>query len=244
MEEWLASVAVSFAALFLVVEPLGLVPIFLSLTRGRSADEVVRIANRATLIGALVLVAFTLGGRYLLDVLGIGLDGFRVAGGLLLLMTAVEMLRGKGADDNRCRCSPLELAAGAERSDVAVIPLAMPLLTGPGAMATVLVAQDGGGLEATAAVLVAIALTYFASWLVLRAAAALHKRLGASTLGVTQRIFRLFLGALRAVPGVASADVDLAGACAIVRHDPSRTTSADLADAVERAGYDVRRTTA
>ncbi|MCC6624859.1 MAG: MarC family protein [Deltaproteobacteria bacterium] len=198
MLEWLGWVVVAFGALFVVVEPLGLVPLFLSLTKGRSPREVAAIARRAVLVGAGVLVAFTLVGRLLLDVLGIQLDAFRAAGGLLLALTALDMLRGKPAHASPCRCSSRELEPEGDARDVAIVPLAMPLLTGPGAMGTVLalIARDGGGPPVTLAVLVAIGLVFLVSWLVLRAASVVQRALGQATLTVLARVFGLFLAAI------------------------------------------------
>lgn len=185
---------VSFTALFVVVEPLGAVPMVTALTRGRSREEMRRIALRASLVGALVLMVFALGGRLLLDALGVKMDAFRMAGGLLLLLTALDMLRAKAA---ACRCSPAELADAAGREDIAIVPVAIPLLAGPGAMATVMMLMTrAADAWATAAVFAAIAVTFAISFGVLRSAEPLARRVGPSTMAVIQRVLGLVLAAM------------------------------------------------
>lgn len=186
--------AASLTALFVVVEPLGVVPVFAALTRERPRDEVRRIALRASLVGGLVLVLFALGGRLFLDALGVRIDAFRMAGGLLLLLTALDMLRAK---QSSCRCSAREVKDAQSRDDVAVVPVAIPLLAGPGAMATVMMLMSRASAPgSTAAVLGAIALTFFASYLVLRSAEPIARWVGPSVLAVVERVLGLVLAAM------------------------------------------------
>lgn len=184
----IASIVVAFVALIVVVEPLGVVPFFLSMTRGRSRSEVARIARRASLIGALVLLGFVLFGRALLDALGIEVHAFRVAGGLVLLLAALDMIRRT----RECRCSPVE-ADGGRGDDVAVVPLAIPLLAGPGSMAAVMSLV---GREPVSAVAVAVVLVFVVTYVVLRSAALLQRLIGPATLSVIQRVLGLLLAAM------------------------------------------------
>ena len=126
----------AFTALFLIVEPFGALPSFALLTQGKRDAEIKDIARRASLVGALILTAFALVGRFLLEALGVGIDALRAAGGLLLLLTALDMLRAK--KEASCRCSVAELSAAAKKEDIAIVPVAIPMLSGPGAMATVM----------------------------------------------------------------------------------------------------------
>lgn len=193
----LASILVAFAGLIVVVEPLGVVPFFLSATRGRPTDDIHRIATRASIVGAFVLLAFALGGSGLLSALGIRLDAFRVAGGGVLLLTALDMIRQKSA----CRCSPTE-SNGSD--DIAIVPLAIPLLAGPGSMAAVMTLV---GREPTLAVVIAIVLVFAVTYLVLRGAGVLHRLVGPAVLAVVQRVLGLLLAAMSVqsiVAGVAS----------------------------------------
>lgn len=194
MLEPLASFFAAFAAIFVVVEPIGVAPIFASLTRGHPIAERRRIALRASIVGAALLLVFAAIGRPLLSALGISLDAFRVAGGGLLLLTALDMLRAR---QSSCRCSSSELADAETREDVAIIPIAMPLLAGPGALATVtmLVTRAEGAWD-LAAIVLAILATFGLSWLVLRSATALERMLGPSTSAVVHRLLGLVLAAM------------------------------------------------
>jgi multiple antibiotic resistance protein len=189
----IATFAAAFTAIFVIVEPFGVAPMFASLTAGRSVDDVRRIAGRASVVGASVLIGFTLGGPQLLRALHVELDAFRAAGGLLLLLTALSMLRGKG---ERCRCSKKELDHAMGQEDIAVVPVAVPLLAGPGSMATVMVLVDGGGVAQSAIVVLAILLTFAISYAVLRAAGTLHRWTGPSVVAVVERVLGLLLAAI------------------------------------------------
>jgi multiple antibiotic resistance protein len=180
----------ALVSLFVVVEPLGALPAFATMTAKRPRDEVGSIALRASVVGALVLALFAVAGQPLLEALGVRLDAFRAAGGVLLLLTALDMLRG---ESSRCRCGPREATA---EGDVAIVPLAIPLLAGPGAMATTMMLVTGSQGHALPVVLAAIAVTFLLTWLVLRAGQQLSSRLSPSVLSVTQRILGLVLAAM------------------------------------------------
>lgn len=183
----LASFITSFVALFVVVEPFGVVPLFASLTQGRPREEQVRIATRASVVGALVLLSFAAIGPALLGVLGVRLDAFQVAGSIVLLLGAIEMIRGKSG----CRCSASE--ADPSRTDVAVVPLAIPMLAGPGAMTATmsLVAQ-----QSFVAVALAIVAVFAVTFVVLRGTATVQRLIGPATLAVVLRVLGLLLAAL------------------------------------------------
>lgn len=185
---------VALTTLFVIVEPFGVVPMFAAMTAGRPAAETRRIALRASLVGAGVLVAFAFGGRLLIDALGVRIDAFRMAGGLLLLLTAIEMLRGKRP---ACRCNGEELDDAKSKDDIAVVPLAIPLLAGPGSMAAVMMLMSrasGGG--ALVAILLAIAVTFIASFVVLRSASTVSRVLGPAAMAAIQRVLGLVLAAM------------------------------------------------
>jgi multiple antibiotic resistance protein len=183
----MASILIAFVALIVVVEPLGVIPFFLSSTRTRPSEDVRRIARRASIVGALVLLGFAILGRTILSTLGVPLDAFRVAGGLVLLLAALDMIRQKAS----ARCCGVE--ANGNGDDVAIVPLAIPLLAGPGSMAAVMGLV---GREPTLAVVVAIALVFWVTYLVLRSASVLHRLLGPATLAVIQRVLGLLLAAM------------------------------------------------
>ena len=126
----------NFVVMFVVIEPVTLVPIFGALTRGGAAGYRRRMAVKATFLSALIFVVFALVGEPLLDVLGISVDAFRIGGGLLLFMVAVDMVfaRESGLRSTTVR----EQEEARYRDDISVFPLAFPLIAGPGALATLL----------------------------------------------------------------------------------------------------------
>jgi multiple antibiotic resistance protein len=193
MMEILGFFVVALTTLFVIVEPFGVVPLFTVMMQGRSVHEVRRTALRASVIGGAVLIAFAFAGRIFLDVLGVRIDSFRVAGGLLLLLAALDMLRGKKV---ACRCTPEEMEDAKEKEDVAVVPLAIPLLSGPGAMAaTMMLMSRASGAWQSTAVIVAIVITFLVAWIVLRSATTVGKFLGPSIMAATQRVLGLVLAA-------------------------------------------------
>lgn len=185
----------SFAAIFFIVDPIGLVPIFLSMTARDSPQKCRRMAWRACLTASVVLVFFALAGALVLEIFSLTLGAFRVAGGLLLLLTALDMLRAKHA---ATRTSPEEEQEGVALDDIAIVPLAMPLLAGPGAIATamVLVAQHGGTWQGSAAVVGAIVLTMLIAYVFLRSAQQVGRVLGQTGIAVLERVFGLILAAI------------------------------------------------
>lgn len=181
-------------AVFFVVDPIGVVPLFIAMTARDSADKVRRMALRASIAGAGLLAFFALFGAVIFKVFGVTLPAFRVAGGLLLMLTALDMLRARPPET---RSSEKEQQEGAEKDDIAIVPLAMPLLSGPGSIATVMVLiAEGKSWRTGAAVLVSIALTFIATYLLLRGAQHVKRALGQTGLAVVQRVFGLILAAL------------------------------------------------
>lgn len=125
----------AFVTLLVVIDPPGVVPIFAGLTGEASPVERRRMAVHGTLIGAGILLAFALGGEVLLRLLGVGLPAFRIAGGVLLLLLAIEMVMAKHSG-LRATTSDEE-KEGNQRADITVFPLAIPLIAGPGAMTSI-----------------------------------------------------------------------------------------------------------
>lgn len=196
MNEVLATFLVSFSAIFFVVDPLSSVPMFLAMTRSDSVDKRRETALRASVTAALILSGFALGGAWIFKLLGIGLPAFKVAGGVVLLLLALDMLR---TQPSKARITDGEVEEGAGMDDVAIVPLAMPLLAGPGSIATAIVlmarARVGPWWHA-AAVLLAIALTCAAAWLILAGAARTERMLGKTTLAILERAAGLLLVAI------------------------------------------------
>jgi multiple antibiotic resistance protein len=138
------ALAQAFVALIVTVDPVGNVPLFLSLTAGADAAHRRKMAIRGPLVATVILAVFALVGHGALHLFGITLPAFRIAGGLLLFALAFEMLFAKRAD--RREKTADDVASHVEPDDVAVFPLAVPLLAGPGGIASViLLSADGPG---------------------------------------------------------------------------------------------------
>jgi len=194
MREWLSFSLLSLSAIFFVVDPMGVIPVFMAMTRNDSPQKRADMARRASFTAFLILTTFALAGTLIFRVFGVTLGAFKVAGGVLLLLTSIEMLR---AQRQRTRTTPEEEQEGAEKEDVAIFPLAIPLLAGPGSIATVttLMAKAGRILFAVPVIL-SIALTCLASYLMLRPADRIGQWLGVTGLAVLNRVIGLIIGAL------------------------------------------------
>ena len=190
--------------LFVVMDPIGLAPVFIGLAGGRSRAEQQRMARRAVLVAGAVLFTFALVGPALLGYLGISLDAFRIAGGLLLFKIAVDMVFV-----HRERETDAEKAEASLRDDISVFPLAIPLIAGPGAMTSVMILTaeagklPGGVLVVLAAVVLVLMLAYAA----LLASARLATMLGQTGVNVVTRVLGVLLTAL-AVQYVADGTMD------------------------------------
>lgn len=129
----------AFVTLFVIVEPISIAPVFLAMTEGDSREARAKMVSLACAIMSFVLLVFAIAGARILEFLGISVAAFQTAGGILLLLIALDMLQ---AQASRGRISPEESAAGVVKADVAITPLAVPLLAGPGAISTVIVLSN------------------------------------------------------------------------------------------------------
>jgi multiple antibiotic resistance protein len=181
----------AFVALFVVIDPIGMVPIFIALTQGHPAPERLAIGRRSLLLAFLVLLLFGLLGEAVLGFIGISFPAFRIAGGALLFLTALDMLfeRRTARRDHT--------AEEYERTDPSVFPLAIPLLAGPGAITTMilLVGQSDTPLELTG-VFVVMALVLLGCAILFRAAGGLERLLGRTGTVVATRLLGMLLAAL------------------------------------------------
>jgi multiple antibiotic resistance protein len=194
MKEWLSFSLLSLSAIFFVVDPMGAIPVFMAMTGGDSPEKRRDMARRASIAAFLVLTTFAVAGTLIFKVFGITLGAFKVAGGVLLLLTSIEMLR---AQPQRTRMTPEEEREGAAKEDVAIFPLAIPLLAGPGSIATVTTLMAKAGRKAFAVpVVLSIALTCVASYLMLVAAERISRLLGVTGLSVMNRVIGLIIGAI------------------------------------------------
>lgn len=174
----------TFVAVFVLADALGNVPIFLVLTKGMEPEQRNRVLDRATLVAMAVLITFTLIGQAILNYLHISMASLEVAGGLLLLLIALDMLNGK--------LNEPVIEAG---RDVAVTPLALPLLAGPGTLTTVmLLAADGGIAYVT--VIAGIVAALLATWLIMRQSVFVDKWIGAEGAIIAMQLLGFLLAAL------------------------------------------------
>lgn len=181
----------AFATLFVVIDPLGLVPLFIALTRGMEPDRRRAMAQRACLIAAFLLLVFGLAGEAILAFVGISMPAFRIAGGILLFLTALDMLFER-------RTQRREGQTAEPDHDPSVFPLATPLIAGPGAIATMilLVGQAGPDWTGTLWVLGLMLVMMAVTFAFLLAAPPLERLLGRTGTIVITRLLGMLLAAL------------------------------------------------
>jgi multiple antibiotic resistance protein len=186
-----------FVVFFVVVEPISLLPLFSSLTEGASPRYRRKMALKAVSISALILLLFAIAGAAFLAQLGISLDAFRIFGGLLLFLIALEMVFAR---ESGTRTSSGEQAESRRRADISVFPLAFPFIAGPGALATILLWFGPVTLRARplefaalfACVLVVLAIALVVMWV----SGPLMRVVGVTGANVANRLLGVVLGAL------------------------------------------------
>lgn len=178
----------AFITLLVITDPPGIVPVFLALTRGRTAKDKSRLAWQAAVVAFAVIGVFALFGRSILDYLGVNLPALEGAGGLLLLLVALELLTGKAG-------APSE--EDLSTASVAFVPLGTPLLAGPGAIvAVMLFVQRAHGPANAIALVGAVLGVAIAAWAAMRFAATLHRVLTDNGVELLTRIAGLLLAAI------------------------------------------------
>lgn len=183
-----------FLGLVAAVNPVGIMPVFVSLTGHMTLEEKNKTAATANIAVAIILIIALLAGQMLLDLFSISLDSFRVAGGLLLLSIAFSMMSGKLGEDKQNKQEKSEYIS---REQIAVVPLAMPLMAGPGAISSTIVygSRYPNMLDTLGSILTVVAFS-FCSWLLFRSAPYIVRLLGQTGINVITRIMGLILGAL------------------------------------------------
>ncbi len=185
----------AFATAFTILDPVGMVPTTLALTAHATPEQRRHITNRAVLVAAAIIVFMATVGGWLLDRLGITLPAFSIAGGILLLLIAIDMLFAR---PSRAKRDPDDLQAAAELDSVAVFPLAIPMISGPGTIATVLllVNLSGHSREKLAIVYLAYGAGLLVTWLCMRAADHVMRILGKTGVSVLTRLLGIIMAAL------------------------------------------------
>ncbi len=184
----------AFVTLFVVIDPLALVPLFLALTRGKPPAARRRIAIRACLTGIGILTVFAAFGEAVLNFAGISMPAFRVAGGLLLFLTALDMLFERRT---KRREGQAEEAEEDDGHDPSVFPLAIPLIAGPGSIASmILLAGEAPGIEGLAVVVTVMVIVVALSMVSFMGSAAMERLLGKTGINVITRLLGMLLAAL------------------------------------------------
>ncbi len=196
MAAMVETLVTAFVTLFVVIDPLGIAPIFASITTKDTARQRRQIAVKGVIIAAVILVAFALGGQALLTAMGIGLPAFQIAGGLLLLLLSIDMVmvRHSGLRET----TPGEAEEGMQRSDVSVFPLAIPLIAGPGALTSIVLLMGEARQDLVVQALVlAVMLAVLAITLIcLLVTGQLIRLLGQTGINVVTRVFGIIMAAL------------------------------------------------
>ncbi len=193
MMEWYQYVEI-FTAIIVIVDPLGLVPIFISITADETERERAHTARVAVLFAAVVMIIGALAGGPLLKFFGISIASFRVAGGLLLLILAFAMLNARISPS---RQAPEEAREAVEKQNVAVVPLAVPLLAGPAALSTIIIyAHSNPGWSIKLYLILCIMVVAIITWIMLRLSIVISRKLGKTGLNNVTRLMGLILAAI------------------------------------------------
>lgn len=193
MENLVQFSIVTLTSVLFIVDPIAVVPTYLVITQGETASQRAVTARRACVAAALILIAFALFGTLIFSIFGITIEAFRIAGGLILWVVAMDMLHG----ERRTQESGTEITEGRVKEDVAVTPLAMPMLAGPGAISTIVVlAGQAKSMPQKAVVLASIVVTMIVSLGVLLVGERVVRRMGQTGIRVMTRIMGLLLAAI------------------------------------------------
>lgn len=193
MSEWTELLKMTIA-LLAIVDPFGVIPVFVSAMGGISDAERARAARTVALTVFTVLAVAALAGDRVLGFFGISLAAFMVGGGILLLLHAISMLQVQGT---RLRQTPEEAIEASEKHAMGVVPIGIPLLAGPGAISSVIIyANQGSGTWGAYLPLAPILVVAIIVWLAFRGSAAIAGRLGVTGLNIVTRLMGLLLAAM------------------------------------------------
>jgi multiple antibiotic resistance protein len=184
---------VTFTSVLFIVDPIAVVPTYLVITQGQTQAQRRATARRACVAAMILLVTFAAVGRAIFDLFGITMPAFRIAGGLILWLVAMDMLHGNRSTQE----GSAEISEATVKEDVAITPLAMPMLAGPGAISTVMVLSGQARTTAQNVIVYgSILLALLIAWATLRAAEWLVLRMGQTGIRVMTRLMGLLLAAI------------------------------------------------
>ena len=189
-----------FAAMFSIVNPVSGVMSFISMTSNMKNEDKNYVAKRSVVIGCIIAILFTISGNFILEFFSITVDSLRVAGGILLFLVAMDMLFARTTRES---ITSEELSEAVQRENISIFPMAMPMLTGPGAITTIILYITKGieeyniSLETVKLLeIAAILLTFFITYLIFRFSDYFRKVVGMTGMLVMTRLMGLFLGAI------------------------------------------------
>lgn len=189
MEDLLPFTLLCFTSFFTLTNPLGTMPVFLTMTNGMNDHERKAIVRRATIVSFITLMVFTFSGQFLFKFFGISSNGFRIAGGFIIFKIGFDMLQARYSN---AKLKEEEVKTYAD--DISITPLAIPMLCGPGAIANAIMLMDDASTLTLKGTLVGIiALVYFITFLILQASTRLVRILGETGNNVMMRLMGLIL---------------------------------------------------
>jgi multiple antibiotic resistance protein len=183
-----------FASLLAIVNPLGVIPVYVSLTRGSTEQERRHIARKTSIAVAVILIFAALAGKIFLDFFGISIASFRVGGGILLLLMSIQMMQARHTQSKQ---TPEEAEEAEEKESIAVVPIGMPLLAGPGAISTVIIyAHTAFQPLPVAAIIFSILLVALLTWVALNIANPISRAMSKTAINIATRLMGLLLAAI------------------------------------------------
>ncbi|WP_297216336.1 MarC family protein [Thermoplasma sp.] len=184
-----------FIALFAMVNPIGALPVLVSVTEGYTQEDFERVVRYATMSEALMLFSFMLIGIYIFEVLGININDFKVAGGVLLFKVAFDMLQGR---TSTTKLTPVEKEESIERTSIGIAPIGTPLLAGPGSITAAIIYFNSYSVNVPEkiAVIIAVLLVVVMSYFILHFSSSIFKYLGKTGSLIISRIMGLLLAAI------------------------------------------------
>ena len=189
MEDLLPFALLCFTSFFTLTNPLGTMPVFLTMTNGMNDHERKAIVRRATIVSFITLMVFTFSGQFLFKFFGISSNGFRIAGGFIIFKIGFDMLQARYSN---AKLKEEEVKTYAD--DISITPLAIPRLCGPGAIANAIMLMDDASTFTLKGTLIGIiALVYFITFLILQASTRLVRILGETGNNVMMRLMGLIL---------------------------------------------------
>ena len=194
MSERAIELVLIFTSILFIVDPFAVIPTFLAMTVRDSPEQRRVLARRGAWTCAITLIAFALGGSLIFKIFGITIGAFKIAGGVLIGLNALDMVQARRSQQ---RETPIETAEGIQKDDIGIMPLGVPMLAGPGAISTVMVLALGAkSTAAMVTVYVSIVLTALITFLVLSAASIVERRLGQTGMRILTRLMGLVLAAI------------------------------------------------